>query len=136
MSTVAIYPDKSERILSGWKDIANYLHKGVRTVQRYEQELKLPVRRPAAKSGGSVLAMTNELDAWVRAVESRNSAERLNGPAAAATEQRSELKVTIQRMVHLCRETSRLRTELGDSREKFCDNLQFVCQTFRNQRVT
>jgi hypothetical protein len=30
-------------ILSGWKDIANHLGMGVRTVQRYERELGLPV---------------------------------------------------------------------------------------------
>lgn len=54
-------------ILSGWKDIANYLGKGVRTVQRYEQELRLPVRRPAGRVRGSVVATTTELDAWVTA---------------------------------------------------------------------
>ena len=35
----------STSILSGWKEIANHLGKGVRTVQRYELELALPVRR-------------------------------------------------------------------------------------------
>ena len=54
-------------ILSGWKDIANYLGKGVRTVQRYEGELRLPVRRPAGRARGSVVATTTELDAWVAA---------------------------------------------------------------------
>jgi hypothetical protein len=34
-------------ILSGWKDIANYLGKGVRTVQRYGREMGLPIHRPA-----------------------------------------------------------------------------------------
>lgn len=52
-------------ILSGWKDIANYLGKGVRTVQRYEEALRLPVRRPAGRVRGSVVATTTELDAWV-----------------------------------------------------------------------
>jgi len=31
--------------LDGWKEISNYLGKGVRTAQRYEQELGLPIRR-------------------------------------------------------------------------------------------
>ena len=39
--------------LNGWKEIANYLGKGVRTVQRYERTLALPVRRPSGRSGGS-----------------------------------------------------------------------------------
>ena len=58
-------------ILSGWKDIANYLGKGVRTVQRYERELGLPIHRPAGKSLGSVIATKAELDRWVAAGPTR-----------------------------------------------------------------
>src|SRR5215831_11991237 len=58
-------------IMSGWKDIANYLGKGVRTVQRYEREGALPVRRPPHKKVGSVVARKGELDAWVAAMPSR-----------------------------------------------------------------
>jgi len=54
-------------ILSGWKDIAKYLGKGVRTVQRYERLIGLPVRRPAGKPRGSVVATKAELDGWVSA---------------------------------------------------------------------
>src|SRR5436309_1682014 len=56
---------KGIAMVTGWKDIANYLQKGVRTVQRYERELGLPVRRPAGKATGSVMATKSELDAWV-----------------------------------------------------------------------
>jgi hypothetical protein len=58
---------EQSQFLSGWKEIANYLGRGVRTVQRYERDLGLPVRRPAGKPTGSVLATTAELDAWVAA---------------------------------------------------------------------
>jgi len=58
---------EQSQFLSGWKEIANYLGKGVRTVQRYERELGLPVRRPAGKPTGSVVATEPELDAWVAA---------------------------------------------------------------------
>lgn len=59
---------ESPHFLSGWKEIANYLGKGVRTVQRYESEAGLPVRRPARNpSGGAVLATKAELDGWVSA---------------------------------------------------------------------
>ena len=53
--------------LSGWKEIANYLGKGVRTVQRYERDFGLPVRRPAGKPWGSVVATKPELDGWIMA---------------------------------------------------------------------
>ena len=61
------------QFLSGWKEIAKYLRKGVRTVQRYEYQFGLPVRRPADKSGGSVVATKPELDAWVLASPMREA---------------------------------------------------------------
>ena len=39
--------------------------KGVRTVQRYEREAGLPVRRPRARNKGLVFAWPEELDAWI-----------------------------------------------------------------------
>ena len=53
-------------VLSSWKDIAKYLGKGVRTVQRWERDSGLPVRRPPPPSHREVLAFTEELDTWTR----------------------------------------------------------------------
>jgi hypothetical protein len=53
--------------LTSWKEIAAYMRAGVRTVQRYEREFGLPVRRPTGKSRGSVMATRAEIDAWVAA---------------------------------------------------------------------
>jgi hypothetical protein len=61
------------QFLSGWKEIATYLGKGVRTVQRYERQLGLPVRRPAGKPWGSVVATRAELDGWVGASPIRDT---------------------------------------------------------------
>lgn len=52
-------------LLTSWKEIATYLGKGVRTVQRWEQQFGLPVRRPNEKIKGIVHATTNELDSWL-----------------------------------------------------------------------
>jgi hypothetical protein len=53
-------------VLTSWKEIAQYLGKGVRTVQRWEQELGLPVRRPTGPlSKRAVLARPDDLDAWM-----------------------------------------------------------------------
>src|SRR6185312_6965982 len=38
-----------------------------RTVQRWEAELGLPVRRPRGKSRSAVVAMRTEIDEWLRA---------------------------------------------------------------------
>lgn len=75
----------STHILSGWKDIANYLGKGVRTVQRYEGELRLPVRRPAGRAHGAVVATRAELDAWVAASPVREQLHKGTNPGAASS---------------------------------------------------
>jgi hypothetical protein len=53
------------KVLTGWKDIGDYLGKSVRTVQRYERHLRLPVHRPSGRSGGSVTCSSFELEKWV-----------------------------------------------------------------------
>ncbi len=53
-------------VLTSWKEIAAYLSKGVRTVQRWEHELNLPVHRPVEHNHRIVLALSDELDIWVR----------------------------------------------------------------------
>jgi DNA-binding transcriptional regulator YiaG len=44
-------------VLSSWKDIAQYLGKGVRTVQRWERHLGLPVRRPTGATQKSAVVL-------------------------------------------------------------------------------
>jgi hypothetical protein len=52
--------------LTSWKEIAQYMGKGVRTVQRWEQRFQLPVRRVMGSGyKGTVLARPCDLDAWV-----------------------------------------------------------------------
>ncbi len=50
---------------TSWKEIAAYLGKGVRTVQRWEIQFGLPVQRPNAKSKGIVRASREDLDHWI-----------------------------------------------------------------------
>lgn len=54
-------------VLTSWKEIAQYMGKGVRTVQRWEKEFGLPVRRPSGNSHHAVIALPEEVDAWARA---------------------------------------------------------------------
>ena len=62
----------SRRILNSWKEIAAYLGRGVRTVQRYEGRLRFPVHRPGARKRGSVLAFSDEIELWLRSTPLRN----------------------------------------------------------------
>lgn len=51
--------------LDSWKAIAAYLGRGARTVQRWEREEGLPVRRLRHDQGSTVFAYQSELDAWL-----------------------------------------------------------------------
>lgn len=54
----------NRHIFSCWKEIAEHLGCGVRTAQRWERTLGLPVRRPAKENKHLVSAYANELDDW------------------------------------------------------------------------
>src|SRR5262249_8632847 len=51
--------------LNSWKEIASYLGRGVRTVQRWERDLKLPVHRIGSGRRSPVYALVTELNFWV-----------------------------------------------------------------------
>lgn len=53
------------KMLSSWKEIAHFFGKGVRTVQRWEKTLNLPIRRPPGAPSNVVLARTSDLEAWM-----------------------------------------------------------------------
>jgi hypothetical protein len=62
----------SERtVLHSWKEISKYTGVGVRTVQRYETQLGLPVHRPAERARGKVLAFCDEIDSWLSKAPTR-----------------------------------------------------------------
>ena len=50
--------------LDSWKEIAAYLGRGIRTVQRWEREEGLPVHRLVHEKRGSIYARREELAAW------------------------------------------------------------------------
>ena len=61
--------------LTSWKEIAVYLGKGVRTVQRWERQLGLPVRRPNIRARGPVHTTRAELERWLEERWTRRSDE-------------------------------------------------------------
>jgi predicted DNA-binding transcriptional regulator AlpA len=103
-------------ILSSWKEIAAYVGKGVRTVQRWEHESGFPVRRPRSEKG-AVMAYATEIDAWVHSHVSVGHAhsDRL----------KDELKLLvaahvseIHKTAALAQESRRRREELRRVREE------------------
>lgn len=73
--------------LTGWKEIATYLVKGVRTVQRWEKVYGLPVHRIGEDGGEIIYAFTREIDAWLDEFERRRRSGAIvdeGGPASTA----------------------------------------------------
>ncbi len=52
--------------LDSWKEIAAYLKRDVTTVQRWEKREGMPVHRHVHEKRGSVYALTEELNAWIK----------------------------------------------------------------------
>ncbi|MBN2433520.1 MAG: VCBS repeat-containing protein, partial [Acidobacteria bacterium] len=69
------------RRLETWKEIAAYLGKGIRTVQRWEKHDGLPVQREAGGRKESVYAWSDELDAWRAGYPNPNGVEPSAGAA-------------------------------------------------------
>ena len=72
---------KADR-LDSWKEIATYLHRDVRTVQRWEKNEGLPVHRHLHDERGTAYAYSREIDAWL-ALRSRREHEVSSSTAAA-----------------------------------------------------
>lgn len=84
-------------VLSSWKEVANYLGKGVRTVQRWEKGTELPVRRPLGSYATTILAIPEEIDEWVRSrnVRGRND---LNADLGRLRQQNLELQNELDKL--------------------------------------
>lgn len=91
--------EPAKPILNGWKQIAAYLDRGVRTVQRWEVELGLPVRRPHGKFKSTVLALPSELDAWIATAPQLITREDGHTPEAPSGESAQKDQASLRVMV-------------------------------------
>ena len=101
-------------VLNSWKEISSYLGRSVRTVQRWEADLGLPVRRPRAHSRSAVIAMSDELDVWLR-----------SAPAVQECRHPSHEPELLQSLRERLREHSELQLRCrqlrGNNRRLLCD---------------
>ncbi len=77
------YEPEGDR-LNGWKEIASYLNKSVSSVQRWERELKLPVRRLKTAEGQIVSASRREIDTWRNGLERGALVEATSEPVTGS----------------------------------------------------
>ena len=78
---------ESDAILNSWKEIAQYLGRGVRTVQRWERDFGLPIHRPKGQNRSATLALSSELDEWLRETPVRSSLDGHNGNGTGQSSQ-------------------------------------------------
>jgi hypothetical protein len=114
---MAAHGNKADvEVLVGWKEIADYLRKGVRTVQRYERDLGLPVRRPLGHSTSSVLATKTELDLWVTD-SPLNERFALSRSDASTSNNILSFRRSLAKMARLREEASQVRHSLANTIE-------------------
>jgi hypothetical protein len=110
----------NRRILNGWKQISNHIDRGVRTAQRWEALLGMPVHRPALRDRSAVVAFSDELESWL----SRTSTEVRN-ECVATDDDRNErllraldnLSTALRQSCDLLSQMQGLQTQLRRSRK-------------------
>src|SRR5689334_24417271 len=120
--------DASSERLQSWKELAAYLKRGARTVQRWEREEGLPVRRLQHGKLGSIYGYKSELDAWwaARGEELSNAPRKTAdaGPSVAVQpfsdmspgkDQGFFCEGLVQEIVHALSQVSGLRTVARNS---------------------
>ncbi len=100
----------SADILNSWKEIAIYLNRGVRTVQRWEAELGMPVRRPRGRGRSAVIAVRTELDHWIKSCPLEDGVElKSRGTACSLSPLIAQLRTSTLQL-------HQLRSQIIDSR--------------------
>lgn len=80
-----------DSILKSWSEIARYMGKGVRTVQRWEQDFGLPVHRDQNCPRKAILAHASELDAWaIHCCETRSARSGVTAAIPPSIRKRAE----------------------------------------------
>src|SRR6476646_4138712 len=128
-----------KHLLSGWKDIANYMGKGVRTVQRYEAYFGLPVRRPAGRPRGSVVATRAELDAWVGASPIRTTFRLTRGGESAESVHKhstAAIRQGVTQLSELRDQMTALRMELRHSVQALRESVRGLQGELSQHRLT
>jgi hypothetical protein len=78
--------------LQSWKEISAYMHRGIRTLQRWEKQYGLPIHRPSRHDRSAVFALIPELDEWMRSSCTRERLTQKSSLAAASGEPRSHIR--------------------------------------------
>src|SRR5258707_12473450 len=81
-SSAPLGESRLDNFLDSWKEIATYLEREVRTVQRWEKKEGLPVHRQIHEKLGTVYAYKSEIDVWWRERRAKLASKPENGEIA------------------------------------------------------
>lgn len=120
---------QERKILNSWKEIATYLDRGVRTIQRWHTDLGLPVHKVRNTRHSSVFAYRAEVDQWLRECAKQSQAEPLNRPV----HRQSSVQLSVERTKELA---SRMLSLVSQQRDGVCAILGTVnrVQALRQKR--
>lgn len=122
------------QVLNSWKEIAGYMKVGIRTVQRYESEFGMPVRRFDGKNRSLVWAYPDELCTWLhhraKPSERRESPETCVVDLASLGTIVAKVQESILENARLRKESQALRSALREamaSLQDSVDRLNYRC---------
>ncbi len=102
-----------ESPLGSWKEIATYLGRSVRTVQRWEVVIGLPVHH-ASGSHRSVLAYPSELSDWITGNRAKPMANRdIREQSAILRARARKLRKEVTRNIRTLQQKVQLSADLG-----------------------
>jgi hypothetical protein len=113
----------SRQILNGWKEISKHIERGVRTAQRWESLLGMPVHRPALKDRSAVVAFSDELEGWL----SRTSPDTRDEGSAVNDKEESNR--------NLLRVLDDMSTLVQQSRQLICHMLVLQERRRRSRKI-
>ena len=85
-------------LLNSWKEIAEFVGRTERTVQRWEKLYGLPVHRPAGRERSAVIALASEIEAWSVRTSARGVSAMTSSPVTGDSSSQS----TVAALTVLC----------------------------------
>lgn len=102
---------RPQNLFNSWKEIAAFLDRGVRTVQRWERDHRLPVHRVGNSPRAPVFALQEELLLWLRSRENTLTSKTLHMEA-------DQLIAQAQLLEHRAKELRKYASELRSKKNK------------------
>src|SRR5271165_249986 len=100
-------PPAHDDRLDSWKEIAVFLRRGVRTVQRWEKQEGLPVHRHQHARLGSVFAFRGEVQSWWESRRKDLDSERLDAAEKQGSEAPARIKLLVLPLENLSGDATR-----------------------------